>query len=106
MPACEPVKLTASWPSSMIAIDSSAIEMRSPAVSSMSISRRDGSGDSSCARSISSSVVLPMAETTTQTWWPASAVSTTRRATFLIRSALPTDVPPNFWTYRAKAEKR
>ena len=42
MPAWLPVKLTAGWPRSSTAIDSSAIEMRSPAVSSMSISRPPG----------------------------------------------------------------
>ena len=42
IPACEPVNETASWPRSLIAIETSAIEIRSPAVSSMSISRRFG----------------------------------------------------------------
>ena len=36
------MKLTAGWPRSSTAIESSAIEMRSPAVSSMSISRPPG----------------------------------------------------------------
>src|SRR5262249_15668108 len=40
-----PVKLIASPPSSRIAIESSAIEMRSPADSSMSSSRRSGAGE-------------------------------------------------------------
>ena len=44
MPDWLPVKLIASPPSSRMAIDSSAIEMRSPAVSSMSSSRRSGFG--------------------------------------------------------------
>ena len=39
MPLCEPVKETASWPRSFTAIETSAIEIRSPAVRSMSISR-------------------------------------------------------------------
>ena len=42
IPACEPVNDTAGTPRSMIAMQSSAIEMRSPAVSSMSISRPCG----------------------------------------------------------------
>ena len=50
MPDWLPVKLIASPPSSRIAIDSSAIEMRSPAVSSMSSSRRSGLGDTCLAR--------------------------------------------------------
>ena len=52
---------------------SSAIEMRSPAVSSMSNSRPDGTGTICSARSISSSVVSPIAETTTTTSWPSRA---------------------------------
>ena len=66
-PACEPVNERASWPRVPIAIASSAIQMRSPAVSSMSSSRPGGSGETSLARSISSSVVSPMADTTTTT---------------------------------------
>ena len=49
MPDWLPVKLIASPPSSRIAIDSSAIEMRSPAVSSMSSSRRSGFGETCLA---------------------------------------------------------
>ena len=64
-PACEPVYERASYPRLWIAIASSAIEMRSPAVSSMSSSRPGGSGLTWWARSSSSSVVSPIAETTT-----------------------------------------
>ena len=39
MPACDPVRLTASTPRSRMAMARRAMEMRSPAVSSMSISR-------------------------------------------------------------------
>ena len=42
-----------------------------------------------------------MAETTTATRFPASFASTTRRATFRMRSGSPTLVPPYFWTIRA-----
>ena len=52
-----------------MAIANSDIEMRSPEVSSMSSSRGDllGSAETEFARSRSSSVVSPMAETTTTT---------------------------------------
>ena len=96
IPACEPVNETASWPRSLIAIETSAIEMRSPAVSSMSSSRGSGLEETCAARAISSSVVWPIAETTAQTLFPASAVRTIRRATRLISSGPATDVPPYF----------
>ncbi len=66
-PAWLPVNERADSPSDWIAMASSAIEMRSPAVSSMSSSRPGGSGDTCCARSRSSSVVSPIALTTTHT---------------------------------------
>ena len=77
-PAWDPVNERASRPRAAIAMTSSAIEMRSPAVSSMSSSRAGGSGLTWLARSISSSVESPMADTTTTTWsppfgWPRSA---------------------------------
>src|SRR5207237_601950 len=98
IPACEPVNETASRPRSLIAIERSAIEIRSPAVRSMSSSRGCGRGETCSASVISSSVVWPIAETATQTSAPFSAVATTRRATSRIRSGSPTEVPPNFWT--------
>src|SRR5579885_775608 len=101
MPACDPVKETASRPRSMIAIETSATAIRSPAVRSMSCSRGCGSDETRRASSISRSVVSPIAETTTQTSLPASAASTTRRATRLISSGPATDVPPYFWTSTA-----
>ena len=52
---------------------SSAIEIRSPAVSSMSISRPAGRGDTSWASRTRSSVVLPIADTTTTTSLPGAA---------------------------------
>src|SRR5689334_22518896 len=97
-PAWEPVKDLAVWPSSAIAIASSAIEIRSPAVSSMSSSRGGGAGLTCSARSRSSSVVSPIAETTTTTSWPAVRVSTMRRATRLMPAASATDEPPYFCT--------
>src|SRR5205814_1431921 len=77
---------------------SSAIEIRSPAVSSMSSSRPGGSGLTWCARSSSSSVVSPMADTITHTSLPALRVATMRSATRLIRSASDTEEPPYFCT--------
>ena len=53
----------------------------------MSSSRPGGSGLTCWARSISSSVVSPIAETTTTTSLPALRVSTIRSATRLMRSA-------------------
>jgi hypothetical protein len=82
--------------SSRMAIESSAMEIRSPAVSSMSSSRRSGFGDTCLARPSSSSVVSPIAETTTTTSWPARRVSMTRSATFFMRVASATLEPPYF----------
>ncbi len=72
--------------------------MRSPEDSSMSISRGSGVEDTSSAIAISSSVVLPRADSTATTGWPRSRVATMRRAARLIRSASATEVPPNFIT--------
>ena len=69
-PACEPVNDRASAPSESMAIATSALEMRSPEVSSMSSSRAGGAGQTCLARSSSSSVVSPIAETTTTTSLP------------------------------------
>src|SRR4051812_37069183 len=100
-PACEPVYDLASYPRLWIAMASRAIEMRSPAVSSMSSSRPGGSGLTWLARSISSSVVSPIAETTTTTSSPALRAATMRSATRLMRSAVATDEPPYFCTTSA-----
>ena len=77
---------------------SNAIEIRSPAVSSMSSSRPSATGETFSARSSRLSVVSPMAETTTTTSLPARRVSTMRSATRLIRSASATEEPPYFCT--------
>ena len=98
MPACEPVSEIARWPRSLIAIAHSAQEIRSPVESSMSISRGSGVGETSSAIAISSSVVLPRAESTATTEWPSWRFSTIRCAARLMRSASATDVPPNFMT--------
>ncbi len=98
IPACEPVSEIAWWPRSLIAIAHSAQEIRSPVDSSMSISRASGAAETSSAIAISSSVVLPRAESTATTLAPRSRRSTIRRAARLIRSASATEVPPNFIT--------
>ncbi len=67
MPAWLPVNERASNPIEWIAIASSAIEMRSPELSSMSSSRGAGIGATWCARSSSLSVVSPIALTATTT---------------------------------------
>ena len=100
MPAWEPVNDLAVTPRSRMAMASSDIEMRSPAVSSMSSSRGAGSGETRWARASSSSVESPMAETTTTTSWPACLAEATRSATRRMREASATDVPPYFWTIR------
>ena len=92
-PAWLPVKERASAPSWAMAMATRAMEIRSPDVRSMSSSRAGGAGVTCSARSSRSSVVSPMAETTTQTALPARWVSTMRRATRLIDSASATDDP-------------
>ena len=76
------------------------MEIRSPAVKSMSSSRPGGSGETSLARSSNSSVVSPIAETTTTTSSPDFLVSTIRRATRFTLVASATDDPPYFWTIK------
>ena len=71
MPAWLPVNDAAGTPSSASAMHSSAIEIRSPAVSSMSSSRPGWTRLTSSASRMRSSVVLPIALTTTTTSSPA-----------------------------------
>ena len=97
-PAWLPVNDRAACPRLAIAIATSAIEIRSPAVSSMSSSRGGGSGLTCWARSRSSSVVSPIADTTTTTSLPDFLVATIRWATRLIPAASATDEPPYFCT--------
>ncbi len=59
---------------------------------------RRGRGETCWARSMRSSVLSPIAETTTTTSWPACRYSTMRWATRLTDSASATEDPPNFWT--------
>ena len=95
-PACEPVKERASCPKFEIAIASSAIEIRSPAVSNISSSRPPGIGVTAFAKSINSSVVSPIALTTTTTWLPSFLAATIRAATRFMPSASATEDPPYF----------
>ena len=97
-PAWDPVKERAVKPRSEIAMATRAIEIRSPAVSSMSSSRAGGSGLTSLARSSSSSVESPIAETATTTSWPLRLLSTIRRATRLTLAASAREEPPYFCT--------
>ena len=110
MPACEPVRLIALWPRSLMAIAHRAQLMRSPVESSMSISRASGAVETSSAIEISSSVVFPRADRTATTRWLCSCAATIRRAARLMRSASATDVPPNFMTTvpgtRAQSRRR
>ena len=104
IPACDPVNERACTPRVWMAMATSALEIRSPAVSSMSISRGGGAGETCSARSSRSSVVSPIADTTTTTSLPSLWVRTMRSATFLIRSASCTEEPPYFCTTRATAD--
>ena len=97
-PAWEPVNERAVQPRSEIAIATSAIEIRSPAVISMSSSRAGGSGLTWLARSSSSSVLSPIAETATTTSCPSFLAWTIRWATRLTASASASDEPPYFCT--------
>ena len=98
MPLCEPVKLTAGTPRPLSARESSAIEMRSPAESSMSSSRRAGSSERLLASSSNSSVVWPMAETTATIDVPDSWALAMRAATCRMLSTSAIEEPPNFCT--------
>ena len=93
MPLWLPVKLIAGTSSSCSAIESSAMLIRSPHVSSMSSSRRGESADIRLARASSSSVVSPMAETTTTIWCPSARLAATRAATLRMRSTSATEEP-------------
>jgi hypothetical protein len=96
MPLWLPVKLIAGTSSAFSAIESSAMEIRSPAVSSMSSSRRAGASVTCRANCSSSSVVSPMAETTTTSSYPSARRAAIFAATCRIRSTSATDEPPYF----------
>ena len=71
----------------------------------MSSSRPGGFGETCLARSIRSSVVSPIAETTTTTSLPARLVSTIRLATRKIPAASATEDPPNLATIKPIGHK-
>ena len=83
----------------------SAIDTRSPVVSSMSISRPGSAFETSLASLIRLSVDLPIADTATTTSLPCRFVNAMCSATARMRSGSATDVPPNFWTMRATGTK-
>ncbi len=80
-PACHPSSETTGKPSFSIAMASRAADICSPALSSISISRREASALISFAFAIRSSVVSPWAETTTTTLFPFAYVFVTMSAT-------------------------
>ena len=100
-PACQPVNERAGQPRSRSAIASSAIVTCSPVATSMSCSRASGLAAISWESRSSRSVSPLIAETTTATRFPLACAPATRRATFLMRSGDPTEVPPNFLTMSA-----
>ena len=102
MPACAPVRETALAPIAFRAIAVRAMVVCSPVESSTSISRSVGSASpvTSLASLMRLLVTPDIAETTATTWFPASLVARMRRATLRMRSGVPTDVPPYFWTIR------
>ena len=87
---------TAGTPSECSAMAVRAMVCCSPVARSMSISRSLGSGAMSFASLMRPSVTPLIAETTTTSWSPRWRYSATRFATFLMRSVLPTEVPPYF----------
>ena len=101
MPACPPDRLIASTPMACSAMTISALDCVSPVLSSTSISRASGCSVIWCASAISASVVSPIADTTATTRSPACTRRLMRAATFLMRAASATELPPYFWTTRA-----
>src|ERR1017187_10311373 len=101
MPACAPVSDTAGISRECSAMAVKAMVVCSPVASRTSISRSLGRGMSSLAILMRLSVTPLMAETTTTIWSPLARYLATRAATFLMRSGLPTEVPPYFWTINA-----
>src|SRR3954447_12977483 len=78
----------------------------SPVAATTSSSRGSGSRASSRARPSSRLVSPAIADTTTTSWCPSAWNRATRRATLRMRSVVPTDVPPYFWTMSAIALHR
>ena len=87
------------------AIASKATEICSPVETKASYSLRSGSGLISFAKSIRSSVLLPIADKTTVTLLPFWISASTLSATASMRSASATEVPPNFFTINLPIKK-
>ena len=98
IPAWPPLSDTAGWCRSCSAIAIRVALTISPVERSSASSRSSGGVATLWASSISSSVVSPMAETTTTIGRPDVAVRATRTAAARIRSAVASDEPPYFWT--------
>ena len=98
MPAWAPVNEIALPPRALIAIAVSAMLVCSPVDKSTSISRSVGWSESLAASSIRLLVTPDIAETTATTCLPSRCVLRMRAATLPMRSAVPTEVPPYFWT--------
>src|SRR5207302_8209182 len=73
----------------------------SPVDTTTSYSRGSGSLWTSFASAMSLLVSPLIAETTTTSWWPPALKAEILPATALIRSVVPTEVPPNFCTISA-----
>ena len=101
MPAWGPLKEIDGTPRPWRHIATSGAVMVSPFATSMSSSRAGASAVTWCASAIRRSVVWPIAETTATTCSPERTVSAMRRLTRRMRAALPTEVPPYFWTIKA-----
>ena len=106
IPACGPLSDTAGTPRPARHIATSRAVMVSPLATSMSSSRAGACEVTWCASSIRRSVVWPIAETTATTCSPPRTVSAMRLLTRRMRAALPTDVPPYFWTIKARKTYR
>ena len=97
-PAALPVNVRGSWPRSARAIANRAEDTSSPMLSRASRSTGSGRVETSAARSQSSSVVSPMADTTATTRYPFARVLAIRSAARRIPAASARDEPPNFCT--------
>src|ERR1700674_3228058 len=104
MPASAPVSETAFPPSAFTAMAVSAMAASSPVARSASISRSAGCGEVSRASLIRLSVTPAIAEMMATTLQPLCCVSRRRRATLRMRSGVPTEVPPYFWTISRMAK--
>ena len=96
MPAWAPESAIAGTPRACRAIETRVALWCSPVARSMSSSRGSESSVMELASARSSSVVSPMAETTTTRSPPVARSRAMRAATRRIRSALAMDEPPNF----------